>query len=107
MAKRRGSSRGIRTTNLGEYLTSRRLEKGLTQEQIAKRLRKSRSCICRIERGQRDSKCLRGYILYRLAKAYNAPVDVVLEKANWPQLLLVDVNQKEKKQLASYIKKNL
>jgi len=42
-----------------------------------------------------------------LAKAYNAPVDVVLEKANWPQLLLVDVNQKEKKQLASYIKKNL
>jgi len=107
MAKRKGSSRGIRTTDLGEYLTSKRLEKGLTQEQIAKRLRRSRSCVCRIERGQRNSECLRGYILYQLAEAYNAPVDVVLEKANWPQLLLVDINQKEKKQLARYIKKNL
>ncbi|MBA7626606.1 MAG: helix-turn-helix domain-containing protein [Dehalococcoidia bacterium] len=107
MAKRRGSFREKRTTDLGEYLTFKRLEEGLTQEQIAKRLRRSRSCICRIERGQRNSKCLRGYILYQLAEAYDAPVDVVLEKANWPQLLLIDIDRKKKKQLASYIKKNL
>ncbi len=47
------------------------------------------------------------YVLYDLARAYEVPIEKVLKKAKWPQLLLVDVNQKEKKQLARYIKKNL
>ena len=112
MVNRKGSSRcgeTDETTDLGRYLISVRVlrKQRLTQQQVADRIQKSRSFICRIERGNRRKKCLQGYVLYDLAKAYEVPIEKVLKKAKWPQLLLVDVNQKEKKQMASYIKKNL
>lgn len=109
MVTRKGSSRCDETTDLGRYLISVRVSRKqrLTQQQVADKIQKSRSFICRIERGNRRKKCLQGYVLYDLAKAYEVPIEKVLKKAKWPQLLLVDVNQKEKKQLASYIKKNL
>ena len=112
MVTRKGSSRcdeTDETTDLGRYLISVRVlrKQRLTQQQVADKIQKSRSFICRIERGNRRKKCLQGYVLYDLAKAYEVPIEKVLKKAKWPQLLLVDVNQKEKKQMARYIKKNL
>ncbi len=107
MTKRKGTSRKKRTTILARYLTSKRISMGLTQEDIAKKIGKTRSCICRIERGQRESRCLRGYILYQLAKAYDLPTDEVLKKANWPQLLLLNLDKEDSKDLIRYIKECL
>jgi len=107
MPKRKGSSRRERTTELGEYLTYMRVSQGKTQQEIAERIGMSRSRICRIERGQRVRQCLRGFILYQLAKAYEAPIDEVLKKANWPQLLLMNTNEEERQDLIRYLKENL
>ena len=107
MKKRKGSSRKERTTALAVYLTSARVNNGLTQEEIAKRLKKTKSFICRIERSQRERQCLRGYILYQLAKAYDVPINEVLRKANWPQLLLLDIDKEGSKDIIRYIKNNL
>ena len=98
MVKRKGSSRKERPLGIGKYLTDLRLGKRLTQQEIAKRIKRSRSYICRIETGERERKSvprkpLRGFILYQLAKAYEVPVAEILEKANWPQLLLLDTEE--------------
>jgi len=107
VTKRRGSSRKGRDSDLGEYLTEIRVSQGKTQQEIAEKLGMSRSRICRIERGQRVRQCLRGFILYQLAKAYDAPIEEVLKKANWPQLLLLDTNEEERQDLIRYLKENL
>ena len=92
---------------LAEYLVSVRIEKGLTQEEIAKKLNKTKSSICRIESGDRQRQCLHGYILYRLAEAYGVSPGEVLKRANWPQLLLIDASEEERKQLIQYLKEVL
>jgi transcriptional regulator with XRE-family HTH domain len=108
MLKRKGSSRKERSTALAKYLTEKRLNRRLTQKEIAKRIKRSRSYICRIETGERERKSvprkpLRGFILYQLAEAYKAPVAEILEKANWPQLLLLDTTKKERQQLIRHL----
>ena len=107
MPKRRGSSRIKRTTDIGKYLTQKRVCQGKTQQEIAVKIKKTRSFICRIERGERRRRCLRGSILYELAKAYDAPIEEVLKKANWPQLLLMDTNEEERRRIIRYLKENL
>jgi len=107
MKKRRGSPRKERTPGIGEYLTIIREEQGKTQQEIAVKIKKTRSFICRIERGERRRQCLRGSILYELAKAYDAPIEEVLKKANWPQLLLMDTNEEERQRIIRYLKENL
>ena len=107
MAKRKGSSRKQRTTELGRYLTYIRVSQGKTQQEVADKIGRDKSCICKIERGQRVRQCLRGFILYQIAKAYDAPIDVVLRKADWPQLLLLDTNEQERQDLIRYLKENL
>ena len=115
MVKRKGSSRKKRPDGIGKYLTDLRLGKSklgkrLTQQEIAKRIKRSRSYICRIETGERERKSvprkpLRGFILYQLAKAYEVPVAEILEKANWPQLLLLDTTKEERQQLIRYLER--
>ncbi len=112
MVTRKGSSRcdeTDETTDLGRYLISVRVSRKqrLTQQQVADKIQKSRSFICRIERGNRRKKCLQGYVLYDLAKAYEVPIEKVLEKAKWPQLLLIDIKKEGKKNIKRYIKKKL
>jgi len=107
MRKRRGSLRKERTTELGKYLTNIRVIQGKTQQEIADRMGRKKSSICKIEGGYRRRRCLRGFILYQLAKAYNAPIDEVLKKANWPQLLLLDTNEEGRQNLIRYLKENL
>lgn len=107
MVKRKPSSRKERPTDLAKYLTSLRMDKGLTQGEVAARVEKNKGWICRIERGQRQRKCLRGFILYQLAEAYGAPIEVVLKKANWPQPLLLNISEKQKQQLKRYLIENL
>lgn len=111
MLKRKGSSRKKRTTAIGEYLTDLRLGLGkeLTQQQIAQKIGRSRSYICRIETGDRERKSvpqesLRGFILYELATAYEADLAEVLEKANSPQLLLLDTTEEERRELIRRLK---
>jgi len=103
MKKRRGSPRKERNPGIGEYLTDLRVDKGFTQQQIADKIHKSRSCICKIETGARTEKSLRGLILYDLAKAYGAPIAEILKKANWTQLLLLDTE--ETQELLRYLKR--
>ncbi len=93
MVKRKGSLRKDRTTEIGEYLTQIRVSQGKTQQEIALKLKKSRSCVCKIERGKRTEKSLYGLLLYDLAKAYGAPSAEILKKANWTQLLLLDTEE--------------
>jgi len=107
MAKRKPHSIGERPTSLAKYLTTERINKELTQAEVGKNIKASKSSICRIERGERRRQCLRGYILYQLADAYGVPLGEVLRRANWPQLLLLDANKNQKKQLAQYLKENL
>ena len=106
MVKRKGSSRKERPAGIAKYLTDLRLRPGkeLTQQQIADKIHKSRSYICKIETGERERKSvpqesLRGFILYELAKAYGADLAEVLEKANSPQLLLLDTTEEERQEL--------
>ena len=94
-------------TPLAEYLVSVRIEKGLTQEEIAIKLKRTKGSICRIESGNRQKRCLRGYILYKLAEAYGVPLGEVLKRADWPQLLLMDTNEEERQDLIRYLKENL
>ena len=101
-----------RRTPLAKYLVSVRIEKGLTQGEIAAKLSRTKGSICRIENGDRQQKCLQGYILYRLAKAYGVPLGEVLKRADWPQLLLIDTNlmdtnEEERQEIIRYLKENL
>lgn len=107
MARRKPHSIQKRETSLAKYLTSVRIDRGLTQTEVAERIKKSKSWICRVERGERQRECLRGYILYRLAEAYGADLGQVLKKANWTQLLLMNTTHKERDQLIKYLKETL
>ena len=110
MVKRKGSSRKVRPAGtITKYLTDLRLEKKLTQQEIADKIHKSRSYICKIETGQRERKSaplesLRGFMLYELAQAYEADLAEVLEKANSPQLLLLDTTEEERQELIRRLK---
>jgi len=108
MPKRRGSPRKERTPGIGEYLTGIREEKGKTQEEIAVAIGKSRSYICKIERGDRERKTVqhkspRDFILYRLAEAYEADIAELLEIANCPQLLLFYTTEEERQELIHHL----
>jgi len=105
MAKRRGSSRIERTTEIGRYLTRIRVRQRKTQQEISEKMGRDKSFICRIETGQRAQNSLRGYILYQIAEAYGAPIARVLKEANWTQLLLVDTTEEERQQLIRYLNK--
>ena len=110
MAKRKGSSRKERPAGtIAKYLTDLRLENKSTQQEIADKIGRSRSYICKIETGERERKSvpqesLRGFILYELAKAYEADLAEVLEKANSPQLLLLDTTEEERQELIHRLK---
>lgn len=103
MVKRKGSFRRERTTAIGEYLTNIRMQRRETQQEIAVKIKKTRSCICKIETGARTGKSLQGLLLYDLAKAYGAPIAEILKKANWTQLLLLDTG--ETQELLLYLKR--
>ena len=108
MPKRRGSPRKERTSDIGEYLTNIREGQGKTQQEIADAIGKSRSYLCKIETGQRErktvpQKSLRNFILYQLAEAYGADIAEVLEKANCPQLLLLDTTEEERQKLIRHL----
>ncbi len=103
MLKRRGRPRKNRISEIGKYLTEIREARGETQQEIAVKIKKTRSCICKIERGARTEKTLHGLLLYDLAKAYGAPIAEILKKANWTQLLLLDTE--ETQELLQYLKR--
>ncbi len=107
MANRNPRPTRKKPTPLARYLKSWRQKRGLTQKEVGDRIEMSRSFICRFEKGDRQRKCLRGYLLYQLAQAYDAPVGEVLKKANWPQLLLMGADDKEKEELIRYLKEHL
>lgn len=108
MSKRRGSPRKERTPGIGEYLTGIRENHGKTQQEIAVAIGKSRSYICKIERGDREQKTVqhkspRDFILYRLAEAYKADIAELLEVANCPQLLLLYTTEEERQVLIRHL----
>ena len=108
MSEQRGSPKKERTPGIGEYLTSVREEQGKTQQEIADAIGKSKSYICKIERGQRERKTvphesLRDFILYQLAESYGADIAEVLEIANCPQLLLLDTTEEERQELIRHL----
>jgi len=88
MIKRKGSSRRERPAGIAKYLSDLRLSNGLTQQEIADKIGRSRSCICKIETGQRTQKSLRSDILYELAYAYGASIEDIQRRAYWPQYTL-------------------
>lgn len=108
MAKRKGSPRKDRRTDLGQYLTRIREEQEKTQQEVADAIGRSRSYICKIETGQRErksvpQKSLCGFVLCQLAQAYGANLAEVLEKADCPQLLLLDTNEEERQALIHHL----
>ena len=105
MSNRRGRPSIERPPGIGRFLTEAREAQGKTQQQMARRLKKSKSIICKIERGHRTDKSLRGLLLYDLAKAYRIKIADLLNEANWPQLPFLDTTEEERKQLIRYLKK--
>ena len=109
MLQRKGRPRKDRISEIGKYLTKKREKLGFSQQEIADAIGKSKSYICKIERGKRERKSvpqesLRSFILYELAKAYEADLAEVLEKANSPQLLLLDTTEEERQELIRRLK---
>ncbi|MFC1921411.1 helix-turn-helix domain-containing protein [Chloroflexota bacterium] len=107
MDKRGSYDKEYDISSLGGYLRSVRIKKKQTQEEIAIKIRRTKSSICRIERGNRQGKCLKGHILYELADAYGVPHGEVLRRADWPQLLLMDTSEEERQKIIRYLKDNL
>jgi len=107
MAKRKGSSRKERTSSdIGKYLTEIRLSQGKTQQEIADRIGRDKSCICKIERGQRTQKSLRGEILYEIAIAYEISIEDIQRRAYWPQSILpLDITDEEMQELIRHLKR--
>ncbi len=108
MLKRKGRPTIDRISEIGKYLTKKRESLGKTQQEIADKMRRSKSYICRIETGDRERKSvpqesLRGFILYELAEAYEADLAEVLEKANCPQLLLLNTTEEERQELIRHL----
>ena len=104
MPKRRGAPKKKRTSDIGKYLTKIREKQGKTQQEIADAIGKSRSYLCKIERGNRERKSAplkspRDFILYQLAEAYGADIAKVLEEAKCPQLLLLYTTEEERQDL--------
>lgn len=62
---------------LGVLITTRREAAGMTQEQLARRARLSRSYLAALEAGHRKNPTM--LVLGRLAKALGAPVTELLE----------------------------
>lgn len=92
---------------LGRYLTYIRVRDGLTQKQIARKMRRSRSYVCRIETGDRPRRGLRGSILVTVARAYGVRIEDVLEMAAWPQLLLDDLDHAARQALTRLIRRSI
>ena len=106
MVKRKGSSRKERGTGIGEYLTGIRVSQGKTQQEIAARIERDKSFICRIEREQREQRALRGDILYEIAVAYGISVEDVQRRAHWPQFILpLDITDEEMQELIQHLKR--
>lgn len=104
MVKRKGSSRKERTSDIGKYLTDIRVSQGKTQQQIADRIGRDKSCICKIERGQRTQKSLRGEILYEIAIAYGTSIEDIQRRAYWPQSVLpLDITDEEMQELMQHL----
>ena len=105
MPNRRGRPAKERSPGIGKFLAEARETQGKTQQQVAVRLNKSKSIICKIERGYRTSKSLHGLLLYDLAKAYSIKIADLLKEANWLQLPLLETTEEERKQLIRYLNK--
>ncbi len=105
MLKKRGRPKKERPSGIGRFLTQAREKQGATQQQIATKLNKSKSLICKIERGYRSDKSLHGILLYDLAKAYSINISDLLEKANWPRLPLLNTSEEERMLLIKYLMK--
>jgi transcriptional regulator with XRE-family HTH domain len=107
MAKRGPYKKQVDESTFAGYLIAGRIKKGLTQQDVAERLNVTKGSICRIERSNRRERCMQGYILYRIAEAYEVPLGEVLQRANWPQLLLMGDNQRERDILIHYLRENI
>lgn len=109
MKNKTGRKKKLRSPGIGEYLTNLREERGLTQQQIAEKIKRSKSYVSRIETGDRERKSvskhsLQGFILYELSTAYGADLAEVLEIAKSPQLLLLDTTEDERQELILRLK---
>jgi len=106
MAKRKCSERKERKTEFGIYLTQLRLKLDRTQQEIADSIQVSRSCICRMENGERAQKSPRGTKLSYIAAAYGVSIEDIQKKANWPQLILpLDITAEEMRELIQHLEK--
>ncbi len=74
---------------------------------MGRRIERSRSYIAHIENGARPIQALRGSILVSIAKAYEEPVSDIMELAEWPQLLLFDLDADAKQEVIRHIKNSL
>jgi transcriptional regulator with XRE-family HTH domain len=86
-----------REPGVDSYLTKLRTDKGLSQEEVAKELGITRSSICRIERGERQHKALHGVLIRGLANAYGVPLNDIMEKLYFPQLMLPTFGELDQK----------
>ena len=106
MKKRRGAPKKERIPGIGEYLTQIRELQGKTQQEIAARIERNKSFICRIEREQREQRSLRGDILFEIALAYGISVEDVQRRAHWPQFILpLDITAEEMQELMQHLKR--
>ena len=77
-----------------QKLTQARLEKGLSQEQLAKRIGTQRSNICRIEKGTQN---LSLDLMLKIAEALDKDVSVMLEErsSTMEKVYLCPINNRQ------------
>ena len=73
-------------TDFGFYLKDLRKHRGLKQKQVARELGLKPECLSMIESGRRRAP---DELLIQLAKKYRVPLEELLRRKYWPQLLLL------------------
>jgi len=77
MVERNRNPKSAYISSLGRFILERRVELGLTQEEIGRRARMSHSAISRLESGDRSAS--RMATLVKLAGALQVPIEVLLQ----------------------------
>ena len=115
MGQRKGFFRRKRISYLGDLMTSLRIEQGLTQQDVADSMRRSKSYICKIEtsRGVPDPGILAGFARacgtrpeYLVGKAHQLELNLlaaITAPADLPTDPLKDVTEEERQELIRYL----
>ncbi len=115
MGQRKGYFRKPRASFLGNFMTSLRVEQGLTLEDVARAMGRSKSYICKMETSERppDAVLLTGfarackkepeYLLAHVPQLQFNLLSAITSPADVPEDPLQNITEDERQELTSYL----